>query len=367
MSETSPLVPRATQYGHPSTIDKIKMFVKLLPLPIILVWTLLFKSSSTKSKKRVVFNRALRYLVNSLNVQQLQWYSGTTKQVYTSWCKASKLIPEVEDIGATNLFWIAERGFDKVIVYLHGGGFLIPPSDFNLKFLYHVRNTLKGRGVNVSVVMVEYTLVPEGIFPTPLKQAVAAINHLMARGVDPQNIQFIGDSAGGNLILQVFAHMLHPLESERVPALSLPAPFKGAYLMSPWVDLSDKFKTFESGDATDILTTGLINYWGSQVLGPVPPKNLGYIEANSAAEDWWKGVDAFVDRFLISAGREECLKSEIIRFHSTFDNYHSHVKLEVHDGVHNDPMIEFGVGEHNGEMTNMIIDWLTAGFQEPTS
>ncbi|KAF5347235.1 hypothetical protein D9756_009924 [Leucocoprinus leucothites] len=368
MSETSPLMPRATQYGRPSAIDKIKMFLSVLPLPIIIIWAFLFKSSSTKSKKRVVFDRSIGYLVNSFNVRQLQHYTGTTRQVYNSWCKAKKVEPNIEGVGeGANLLWLGERGLDKVIVYLHGGAFLMPPADFNLKFLDHVQTVLRERGINVSIVMLEYTLVPEAAFPTPLKQAASAINHLMNLGVDPQNMQLLGDSAGGNLILQVLAHLLHPLESERVPTLSLPAPFKGAYLMSPWVDLSDIFGTLSSGDGTDTLSSGLLKYWGSHVLGPVPAKHLDYIEANSAAEDWWKGVDAFVDRVLVSAGRDECLKNEIIRFQSTFDNFHAHVKLELHDGVHNDPMNDFAVGEKNGTMTNLIIDWLTVGFQEPTS
>jgi acetyl esterase/lipase len=200
-----------------------------------------------------------------------------------------------------------------------------------------------------------------------LKQAVAAINHLMHLGVDPQNVQLVGDSAGGNLILQILSHLVHPLESERVPALSLPAPFKGAYLMSPWVDLSDIFGTLSGGDDTDILTSKVLKYWGSQVLGSGPTKHRGYIEANSAVDDWWKGVDAFVDRIFISAGEDECLRNEIIRFKSTFEHFHSHVKLEVHGGVHNAPFIGYAVGEKDGSMTDLIIDWLTLGFQEETS
>lgn len=214
----------------------------------------------------------------------------------------------------------------------------------------------------------QLALVPEAIFPTPLKQAVAAINHLMNLGVDPQNMQFIGDSAGANLILQVLGHLLHPLESERVPPLSLPAPFKGAYLMSPWVDLSDIFKTLDSGTETDYFDSATLRYWGSEVLQPVPAKYRDYIEANSAADDWWKGVDAFVDRVLITASQGECLKNEVIRFQSTFDNFHSHVKLVLQDeGVHNDPLNDFAVGKKDGKMTQLIIDWLTVGFQEPTS
>lgn len=211
-------------------------------------------------------------------------------------------------------------------------------------------------------------LQPEAIFPTPLKEAVTAVNHLMNLGVDPQNMQFIGDSAGGNLILQVLAHLLHPLEAESVPALSIPAPFKGAYLISPWVDLSDTFKTFSAGENNDYLNTHTLKSWGSEILGPVPANHRGYVEANSAAEDWWKGVDALVDRVLISAGQDECLKDEIVRFQSTFDNFHSHVKLVVEpDGVHNEPLNDFAVGEKNGALTNTVLEWLTIGFQEPTS
>ncbi|KAF9449697.1 alpha/beta-hydrolase [Macrolepiota fuliginosa MF-IS2] len=369
MSEISPLLPRATQYGRPSLMDRIKMFFTLLPLPIVIIWSFLFKSGKTKSKKRVVFDRSLRYVVNSLNVRQLQHVMGTTRGVYDAWCKRNNLGPDVEGVGeGANLLWVGERGLDKVIIYLHGGAFLLPPFTYNLDFFHHVRTVLRQRGVNASVVLVEYTLVPEAIFPTPLKQAVAAINHLMNLGVDPQNMQLVGDSAGGNLVTQVLAHLLHPLESERVPALSLPAPFKGVYVLSPWVDLTNIFKTLDSGEDTDFLTVRTLTSWGSTILGPVSAKNRDYVEPNSAAEDWWKGVDAFVDRVLITAGEDECLKNEIIRFHSTFDNFHSHAKLVVQDeGIHNDPLLDFAVGKRDGSTTQFIIDWLTIGFQEPTS
>jgi len=368
MSENSPLLPRASQYGRPSFIDKIKMFFSLATsLPVLIVWTYLSKSSATKSKRRLVFDRILKRIVTTLNIRQLQYLFGTTRGQYLSWCKKKRLEPIIEDIEGAKLLWIGERGLDKVIVYLHGGGFVAPASSANFELVNYIRTTLRERGVNLSVMMVEYTLVPEAAFPTPLRQTVTAINHLMNLGVDPQNMQLIGDSAGGNLILQVLGHLLHPLESENVPALSLPAPLKGTYLISPWVDLSDIFQTLSSGDRTDYVDAKTLKYWGSAVLGPVPAKYRDYIEANSAADDWWKGVDAFVDRVLISAGEGESLKNEIIRFHSTFDNFHSHAKLVLDPGVHDEPVYDFAVGDTDGELTNTMLDWLTIGFQEPTS
>jgi hypothetical protein len=135
-------------------------------------------------------------------------------------------------------------------------------------------------------------------------------------------------------------------------------------MISPWVDLSDKFGTLKDGDSTDIITRNSLCYWGAHVLGPVPQVYRDYIEANSAREEWWKGVDAFVDRVLVTAGRGECLKSEIIRFKSVFELFHSDVKLLEHEGVHDDPFYAVATGESGGGAPDMIIDWFRVGFQE---
>ncbi|EKM76170.1 hypothetical protein AGABI1DRAFT_102467 [Agaricus bisporus var. burnettii JB137-S8] len=364
MSENTSLIPRANQYGRPSFFEKVSIFFKLLLLPIVLVWTFVFKWSG-RTRKRSVCDGRIRYVVTKFNIRQLQYLFGTTRGNYTTWCKQAKQEPQIESIGGdANLLWIGERRPEKVILYLHGGGFLLPPGVTNIAFFAHVVTKLRERGINASVAMLEYTLVPVAAFPTQLKQAVAAINHLMSLGVDPQDIQLAGDSAGANLILQVLAHLLHPLEYENVPPLSLPSPLKGACLISPWVDLSDIHGTLSSGNSTDMLTAGIIRDWGSQVLGPVPREYLGYIEANSAKDDWWKGVDAFADRVLVTAGREECLNNEIIRFKSVFETFHSHVNMQEHSGIHNDPFYAWELGESGGGAPDMIVDWLQAGFQE---
>ncbi|XP_006463273.1 hypothetical protein AGABI2DRAFT_186905 [Agaricus bisporus var. bisporus H97] len=345
MPESSQEILRANQYGRPSFIDKIGLFSKLAVLPVVLVWSYLFKWSG-RTRKRSLRDGLTRFLLTKLNIRQCQHVIGTTKATYNAWCKQVKQEPHIEAIGEV----------------FHGGAFLLPPIDTHVKFWARVGAKLGERGINVSLAMLEYTLVPAAAFPTQLKQAVAAINHLTSLGVKPQDIQLAGDSAGANLILQVLSHLLHPLEYKNVPALSLAAPLKGAYLMSPWVDLSDIHGTFKSGDPTDILTTGTLRYWGTEILRPVPKEYLGYVEANSAGDDWWKGVDALVDRVLITAGREECLKDEIIRFNAVFENFHAHVKMEEHDGVHDDPLFAVELGESGEGAPDMIIDWFRAGY-----
>ncbi|KAF7763495.1 hypothetical protein Agabi119p4_8032 [Agaricus bisporus var. burnettii] len=339
MPESSQAILRANQYGRPSFIDKIGLFSKLAVLhecTVVLIWSYLFKWSG-RTRKRSLRDGLTRFLLTKLNIRQCQHVIGTTKATYNAWCKQVKQEPHIEAIGeGANLLWVGERRLEKVILVFHGGAFLLPPIDTHVKFWARVGAKLGERGINVSLAMLEYTLVPAAAFPTQLKQAVAAINHLTSLGVKPQNIQ--------------------------LAALSLAAPLKGAYLMSPWVDLSDIHGTFKSGDPTDILTTGTLRYWGTEILRPVPKEYLGYVEANSAGDDWWKGVDALVDRVLITAGREECLKDEIIRFNSVFENFHAHVKMEEHDGVHDDPLFAVELGESGGGAPDMIIDWFRAGY-----
>lgn len=58
-----------------------------------------------------------------------------------------------------------------------GGAYLFPPPDFNLNFLSHVRSVLKERGIDVSIVMLEYSKLPISTLPAvliaPLIKSVA--------------------------------------------------------------------------------------------------------------------------------------------------------------------------------------------------
>ncbi|MET4633358.1 alpha/beta hydrolase [Kaistia defluvii] len=87
-----------------------------------------------------------------------------------------------------------------LIVYLHGGGFVLGSYDT------HDRNAR--RLVNATgalVVSVNYRLAPEAPFPAGANDAFAAVVDLVARaaelGVDPERIFLAGDSAGATLAI----------------------------------------------------------------------------------------------------------------------------------------------------------------------
>jgi acetyl esterase len=85
-----------------------------------------------------------------------------------------------------------------VLVYLHGGGWVIlsPDSHAGLAKKLAV-------GAGVIVVSVDYRLAPENPYPAPLDDCVAAFRWVRENaaplGGDPARVSVGGDSAGGNL------------------------------------------------------------------------------------------------------------------------------------------------------------------------
>lgn len=89
-----------------------------------------------------------------------------------------------------------------VIVYYHGGGFVIANNA-----TYDASARLLAKGVNAVVVAVEYSKAPEHKFPASHEDAIAAYKWVAQNassiGADPQKIAIAGESAGGNLAVNV--------------------------------------------------------------------------------------------------------------------------------------------------------------------
>lgn len=122
---------------------------------------------------------------------------------------------------------------DRVVVYFHGGGFIIKPG--------RGLAILLSRETNCRVFSVDYRLAPEHPFPAALEDALATYHWLLRTGTQPKNIIFIGDSAGGGLALAALAALRD--SKEKLPA--------GAVLITPWLDLlgtGDSRKTKQESD-----------------------------------------------------------------------------------------------------------------------
>jgi len=129
------------------------------------------------------------------------------------------------DAGGVAAEWIEapETRPERVILYLHGGAFVLRFPDTHAGMVGTWCRRLGARAL-----MVDYRLAPEHPFPAGADDCLAAYRWLLAQGHDPRHIVIAGDSAGGNLTLAT----LH-----RIKAAGEPMP-ACAVLLSPFVDFT---------------------------------------------------------------------------------------------------------------------------------
>ena len=302
------------------------------------------KQESEKTWRRVVGDSIFRWLVHMHPIPRLAFLMGHTQDIYTAWAKRNKRKTYIEDIGDNaKLLWILNEKVEeipsRVILYLHGGGFYLPMFEDAASFWRHVQKELKdSHGLDVGVAILDYSkqnylhknlpglnvpvaLIPEANFPVPLLQTISAIKHLFSRGVQPSNLLLTGDSAGGNLTIQTLLHIIHPLPG--LPTLSQPTmeeiKLAGAYLMSPWLTLlpreNSSKKCYQENAMWDVVSPAKLSDFGTGVLSEIKDeKDLAYIDSHFAPSDWYDDMGTVVKRILITAGRRECLREDIIKF-----------------------------------------------------
>lgn len=121
---------------------------------------------------------------------------------------------------------------DKVIYQIHGGAFL-----FDLLDLYRWQAESWSEMCNgATVVMIDYRIAPETIFPGAVEDVIDGWEWITDNGYKPENIVVTGDSAGGNLALELLLSLRD--EKKELP--------KAAMLMSPWADLSTESESYKT-------------------------------------------------------------------------------------------------------------------------
>ncbi|KAJ7938378.1 hypothetical protein B0H13DRAFT_1851814 [Mycena leptocephala] len=353
-------LPAKAKYGHLSWTESLGMVATLIPLPAVLLWSVATTAYASYNKersvKRIVGDSALRHIISRLNIPQLQNAFGTTLGTYEKWTKTAKLPATVDELEEdARLLWIGPKRLERVILRWLSTARL----GYRMSFWRYVQLELERQNIEVGIALLNYctpilplahelilvSTVTDSILPHPAQAGGLALDFLMAAGVKPQNLQLAGDSAGGNLILQVLSQILHPRKA--VPEIRLPAP-----------------KSHTENEGRDFLSKDALAQWGAQILAAVPETDRMFVETVRAPEWWFKGADALVDRMLITAGGAELLRDDIVVVGEAFKKHHPNVELVVQkDGLHEDMYLDFVLGEKKlGSLTPLTVEWLAAGF-----
>lgn len=152
----------------------------------------------------------------------------------------------------------AERGPGPLLVFFHGGGWVLGDLESHEPFCIDVAIEL-----DLPVVAVDYRLAPEFPFPAAFEDSLAAVRWIASTpkefGRQPTCLFLAGDSAGGNLAAAVTA----ALRDE--PAA---VPVAGQWLIYPAADPGTHYPSYDQFSQGHLLTKESMDWFEDSYAGP---------------------------------------------------------------------------------------------------
>ncbi|KAL4804470.1 Alpha/Beta hydrolase protein [Aspergillus unguis] len=152
----------------------------------------------------------------------------------------------------------SQQESDIVLLWFHGGAYCFGDPLNSAVNLLRVAEIAAARGISMSIFAVKYSLAPAATFPQQQRESVSAYRYLLeVEGIHADRIIMAGESAGGHLVLSC---LMGPPES----ALARP---RGAMLLYPWVNLTNRSPTFESNRNNDVISKRLLDRCVDAAIG----------------------------------------------------------------------------------------------------
>lgn len=192
------------------------------------------------------------------------------------------------------------------------------------------------------------------------------------------NIIIGGDSAGGNLALQLTSQLLHPhpfLPALQIPSRAstepnvtssgFPGPFGGMLLISPWLEYNADAPSFARNRERDMMPLNGWQLCADIARQGIVPALHNYIEPGIAPRDWWKGLKRVFPRVLITAGEYECIVDSVQKIGAVIaEEVKDTTVFVLPGGVHEDFIDAFASGEGGrGDDYKLVVSWLSASLK----
>ena len=245
----------------------------------------------------------------------------------------------VQDVAAGG---VAARWFEPigreargVLVYFHGGGFVIGG--------FHSHGDTMARLAVLAgarVLGVDYRLAPEHRFPAAHDDCLAATRWAIAQAGGPAQVALAGDSAGGNLALGT-------LLSLRDAGEPLPA---AAALLCPWVDPLWSGGSMDANADADFGDHDLLVGWAHDYLGEQPKRDPRAfpIDANLAG----------LPRLYVQVGGAEILLDQVMGFVERARAAGSDVRCDVEADMFHDWQLQSALLPEGERSMQQLGRWL---------
>jgi monoterpene epsilon-lactone hydrolase len=222
------------------------------------------------------------------------------------------------EVGGVGAEWVVPKGHgERVIVYLHGGGYAFGSVSSHRTLITDIALRAGQR-----VLALEYRLAPEHPCPAGIEDLVAVWRQLLGSGLRPDQLSLMGDSAGGGLTLSGTMAL-------RDQGLPLP---RDLTMLSPWVDLAMEGATYEAFEHIDFLGT-------RESLAQVAVMYAGDVDLKDPRVSPLYGELTGLPPSLILAGGAEILLDDSLRLTERLRRAGCEVRLDVAEGqVHVYPM-----------------------------
>lgn len=373
---------------------------------------------------------AVRMFLTTFTPRQIQLLSPPTLATYQTFIRETRararqqndhvlleqLREDVEPLpdGRSHLLWIGDRTkATRFVYFLHGGGYMAPALSGHMEWCLQAyvlpsarhhddekkkkmmtmngqaqQQQEEGEEERVAVAILQYTLTPSAQFPTQLCQAAAGLHHLLVtHGIKPSQLVVGGDSAGGNLTMQLLSHLLHPhptaVAAAAGPIALAEEPLAGAFLVSPLVSGRSNTQSFRDGWACDMLSVNIFHAprremfheprgGGLDVGGYFfPNRNLvettafregkGWAFTADVEETWVEGMDRIVGKLYVTCGQHEILRDQGIEIAERIRrrNKGVQVQLEVAEKEAHDFILLEGEQRKVGDATVRMRSWFS--------
>jgi acetyl esterase/lipase len=237
------------------------------------------------------------------------WY----EQFASNFQLEEDIVTERVGVGGVPAEWIyaPETADDQVLMYLHGGGYIIGSMR-----THRVPLSRLSRASGSRVLGLEYRLAPENPFPAAVDDSVSAYRWLLAQGIKPGKIVIGGDSCGGGLTIATLIALRY--WGDPLPAAGISH--------SGWTDMANTGESFITKAEEDpIIDRDMVENMATAYLGERD-------RTTPLASPFYADLHG-LPPLLVQVGTAEVLLDDSIRFADRAKAAGVDVTLEVWDDM----------------------------------